>query len=160
MVDMNSMPKLVLDKEQTLAYIAEKMDGCVYDDWSNVKSTYLCEYLNALESEGYVYNLPAQRRFEADHGLPELPPNASILSGLIYMAQSFRDIDKYRDQGFVTASKSLLEAAFKANKKLLTPSGHAYTVRLASDGSGDYWVFQPRVRNRRVLLGANPVKLG
>lgn len=151
-MSLSTAPTVILDKSQTLALIGAGVwpDHC--DKWS-VKSTWICERLNAFESDGYVYNAQAQRRIEAEEDLPAHEENGSILSILIYNAQRYRQEDRLTAEGYEPLTPDLVQRAMATNRKVEVQGeniigGACVTLCRPIQTADGYAVLLPKKRNK------------
>mgnify|MGYP000847628713 CR=1 FL=1 len=143
-----------LNREETLALLASGQwpTGDTLSKYT-IQSLWICDRLNEYEKDGYVYNAPAQRRLEAEEGLPPSPENGSILSVLIYNAQTYRREDRLRAQGFQSLTADMVKQAIERNLMIEVQGetllgGEARTVcRPVQTGEG-FAVLLPRKRNK------------
>ena len=162
-VGNRQLPKLILEtREETLAYLANGFDMESFDKWA-ICSLYLCDYMDALEKEGFVYNAFALRRFEKDHGLEPGDENGSPLSILIYNCQGYRSARRKEIEGWETVTPELLAEALRTGSRLEVEGEGAFgTVRelltVRPDANGAPRAFRPRQR-RPLLLGDLPCRL-
>ena len=160
-------PWLTLDKAATLALIAGGEWPAGSDNHMNkwqIKSMWLCDELNAQEKNGYVYNAEAQRKIEAQEGIGPFNENGSILSILIYNAQSYRRSDKLIAQGYAPLSVKLIEEAIRAKQKIEVVGeniigGTAKTVCRPVIRAGKAFALLARARNRGFLPDGRPARL-
>lgn len=103
-LENTKLPIEILDLKQTLERVASPGNfiDC-YEKWQ-VKSQALCNFMDAMEETGYVYNLQAQRAFEQKHNLPPMDENGSVLSVLVYNAQRYRRADTLVRDGWQPGS--------------------------------------------------------
>ncbi len=156
-------PVEVLNKEQTLALLANPGDFLERRDKWEVKSQYLCDFMNDLERTGYVYNTAAMRAFEKAHGLPLFGDNGSVLSLLVYNAQGYRRGDQLVAEGWRPGAE-LMETAFAAGRKILVKGenilgGEARELLTVRKIDGKLYAMRPHKRKYAVNIAALPCKL-
>jgi len=155
-------PTQILDLTETLALIANPGDFMETRDKWNVKSQALCDFMDELEKDGFVYNLQALRAFEKLHGLPAGSENGSVLSILVYNAQSFRRADQIVAEGWRPGAE-LLAAASPGDKIRVKGESilggkvvEALTVRLIN---GVKYAMRPHKRKYAMNIAAMPCKM-
>lgn len=111
-------PSLILETlEETLDFITNprKLDGMAM--WQ-VCCIPLMDLMDELEKTGYVYNVRAQRAFEAAHGLPETAESGTELSRLVYNGQKYRDARKLERDGWEPLTRDLLSQSIAEKKQV------------------------------------------
>jgi hypothetical protein len=160
-------PSVILtDKAATLEALKN------YQDWWNrphpfkwlVKSQWLCDELNRMEQDGYVYNAEALRAIEKAEGIGPYDENGSPLSLLIYNAQGFRRSDALRAQGFEPGTPEMLQAAFEQGLKIelyhdSILGGSSVNSLTVKQFDGKLYAMQPRKRRYAVDIIGKPVRL-
>lgn len=172
-------PTVVLDKEQTLALLKIPAESDAFMNiggmgkWS-VKSTWLCELLDAREATGkYQYNAEFQHWFEKEYGVGPFDENGSPLSLLVYNAQRFRRHDKMIREGYQPGSEELLREAFA--KKVDIELYHEPLFQIVVNGQsqdepnvnrlkvreigGKLYAMHPRKRKWAVNIIGKPIRL-
>lgn len=158
-------PFLTLDTiEETLAYLANppKLDGMQM--WA-VCSIPLCDFMDEMEKDGYVYNTQAQRAFEKAHGLEEKPENGSEMSRLVYNAQAYRRARKMELEGWEPCTREMLSEALRLKKRVQVRGEgmlgnevqESFAVRIWN-GNGLPCAFRDKKRNPFGVVGM-PCKL-
>ena len=143
-----------LNREETLALIASGQwpTGDTLSKYT-IQSLWICDRLNEYEKDGYVYNAPAQRRLEAEEGLPPSPENGSILSVLIYNAQRYRQEDRLTAEGYEPLTPDLVQRAMATNRKVEVRGeniigGACVTLCRPIQTADGYAVLLPKKRNK------------
>lgn len=118
MSELLAPPKRLLNKEETLAVLQDPESFMRDRDHWEVQSTWICERLNEYEKSGFVYNSEAQRKIEAEEGLPRFNDNNSALSLLIYNAQKYRRSDRLRQEGWSYLNPEMVKTAIEQKRKI------------------------------------------
>jgi len=169
-------PQIVLDKEQTLALlkdprgwesigVTEEITDDGISKWK-VKSQYLCDFMDEMEKDGFVYNVAALRAFEKAHGLEPSPENGSVLSVLVYNAQDFRRHDRLVREGWTPCDDAMMLRAYQTGRPIIAQGenmiggtvANGFKVRKMKGAIGLY-AFRGRERKPFNLRGM-PCKLG
>lgn len=159
-------PVRILTDAETLA-MADPTTGAAFlasPDRYRTKSPMICAFMDELEKNGFVYNAPALRAFEAAHGLPKHSENGSAFSVLVYTSQAYRAHDKLVRDGWTPGSPEMMQEAFDRGMGIMVCGSNMLggnveeVFKVRSIGSKLY-VMRPHKKKYAIAIGGMPCKI-